>query len=129
MNKHWLDYVKSCYDLVIESEGSTNIILDHEVECYIVHLMANNFERTNIGEKAVALLMLEAMNHGKKNELQYVGDECLLIHSYPFKKQKWPSPTYYIDMGTIAYGMANHMMEKHFTKASKILNSIFCRLV
>ena len=128
MSKHWFDYVKSCYDLVVESEGSYGIILEHEVEAYIVHLMANNFQRTDIGTKAVAIQMMTAMGTGKQKDLLSVGDECLLIHSYPFKKQHWPTPTYYVDMGTTAYGMANHIMEQNFEPASKILNGIFRKI-
>jgi hypothetical protein len=128
MSKYWFDYVKSCYDLVVESEGMTDIVLEHDVEAYIVHLMANNFKRTDIGEQAIAIQMLSAMNTGNTKDLLHIGDECLLIHSYPLKQRRWPSPRYYIDMGTTAYGMANHIMETHFEPASKILNGIFRRI-
>ena len=128
MSKHWFDYVKSCYDLVLESEGTTGIILEHEVEAYIVHLLANNFTRTDIGTKIIAFEMLNAANSKNTKDFIKVGDECLLIQSYPIKKQKWPSQNYYIDMGTIAYGMANHIMENNFRSASKILNGIFNRI-
>lgn len=127
MNKYWFDYVKSCYDLVVESEGLTDLILEHEVEVYVVHLMANNFNRTDIGGRIISIELLEAMQSGNKERYKDVGDECLLIHSYPFKKQKWPSPTYYQEMGMIAYGYANHMMEEHFVPASKVLTAVFNR--
>lgn len=127
MSKYWFDYVKHCYDLVIESEGLTELILEHEVEAYVVHLMARNFERTDIGTQAVALSMMQALNSGGKDELVTVADECLLIHSYPFKKARWPSPTYYQDMGTTAYGLAGHIMEEHFVPAGRVLNAIFRR--
>lgn len=128
MSKYWFDYVKHCYDLVIESEGRTELILDHEVEAHVVHLMAKNFERTDIGNDAVAIKMLTVINTGKRSELVDVADECLLIHSYPFKKQRWPSPTYYQDMGTTAYGLAGHIMEEHFVPAGHVLNAIFRRM-
>lgn len=128
MSTYWLEYVKHCYDLVLESEGQNNLILEHEVEAYVVHLMARNFDRTNIGETAIALLMLEAWNKGNREEFLPIADECLLIHSYPFKKKRWPSPTYYQDMGTVAYGMAEHVMEQHFVPASRVLNAIFKRI-
>lgn len=127
MSKYWFDYVKHCYDLVVESEGHT-LILEHEVEAYVVHLMARNFERVDIGNQAIAIKMLEAVNKKQKQELIAVADECLLIHSYPFKRQRWPSATYYQDMGTIAYGMANHIMEEHFVPAGQVLNAIFKRV-
>jgi hypothetical protein len=127
MDKYWLDYVKHCYDLVIESEGLTDMILDHEVEAYVVHLMANNFKRTDIGQTAVAISMLEAVGTRDRKDLLRVADECLIIHSYPFKKNRWPSPTYYQDMGTTAYGLAGHIMEDHFVPAGHVLSAIFRR--
>lgn len=127
MSKYWFDYVKHCYDLVVESEGLTELVLDHEVEAYVVHLMARNFERTDIGTQAVALLMMQALNSGGKDSLVTVADECLLIHSYPFKRQRWPTATYYQDMGTTAYGLAGHIMEDHFVPAGRVLNAIFRR--
>jgi hypothetical protein len=128
MNNHWFDYVKSCYDLVLESEGFNNLILDHDVEAYIVHLMANNFQRTDIGNEAISIKMLLAMNTGKQKDFLNVADECLLIHSYPLKQRRWPTPTYYSEMGITAYGMAGHLMENHFESAGRILNSIFRKI-
>lgn len=127
--KHWLEYVKHCYDLVLESEGRVNLVLDHEVEAYVVHLMARNFQRTDIGQVAIAIKMMQALNTGGKDNLVEVADECLLIHSYPLKRQCWPSATYYRDMGTTAYGMADHIMEEHFVPAGRVLNGIFRRTV
>ena len=127
--KYWLDYVRHCYDLVLESEGRTDLILDHEVEAYVVHLMARNFERTDIGQVAVAIKMMQALNEGGKSSLVEVADECLLIHSYPLKRQRWPTATYYQDMGMTAYGMAGHIMEEHFIPAGRVLNAIFRRTV
>ena len=121
----WFDYVRSCYDLVVETEGKLNIMLEHDVEAYVVHLMANNFERTDIGVGIISITLLEAMQTGNRDRYKFVGDECLLIHSYPLKKQKWPSATYYQDMGMIAYGCAGHMMEDHFVPASKVLTAVF----
>jgi len=125
--QHWFDYVKSCYDLVIESEGFSDIILDNDIEAYVVHLMARNFQRTDIGEIAIALKMLEAVNSNERSNLLSVADECLLIHSYPFKRSRWPTKTYYIDIGTTAYGLAGHDMEQHFMPASRVLSAIFGR--
>ena len=84
----WFDYVKSCYDLVIETEGRLNVMLEHDVEAYVVHLMANNFERADIGTKIISIELMQAMQRGDKERYKNVGDECLLVHSYPFKKQR-----------------------------------------
>jgi hypothetical protein len=128
MSRYWLDYVKYCYDLVVESESRSDLVLDHEIEAHVVHLMARNFERTDIGNTAVAISLMQAINSGSKNNLVSVADECLLIHSYPFRQHRWPSATYYQDMGTTAYGLAGHIMEDHFVPASRVLHSIFRRI-
>lgn len=125
MHKYWFEYVKGCYDLVTESEGFTDLKLEHTVEAYVVHLMAKNFNRTDIGEKAVAIQLLEAVNNKNRANYLAVGDECLLIHSYPLKQHRWPNRTYYSEMGTVAYGLAGHEMEQHFDAAAKILSAIF----
>ncbi len=125
MSKYWLDYVKSCYDLVIESEKNTSIHLAHEIEAYIVHLMARSFERVDIGVNPVAIKMLEAVESLNEHQLLNIADECLLIHSYPLKRHRWPCDTYYMDIGTTAYGLAHHYMEHNFQIASLVLSEIF----
>jgi hypothetical protein len=112
----------------VESEGLTDLVLEQEVEAYVVHLMANNFQNNIIGNNAVAINMMHAMQTGKREDFLRVGDECLLIHSYPLRQNRWPTLTYYHDMGTSAYGMANHIMEEHFEPAGKVLNAIFRRI-
>jgi hypothetical protein len=120
---HWQEYVRAAYDLIIESEGLSSTFLDHEVEAYVVHLFAKNFNRTDIGDTPIAIQILSTSNY------QPIGDECLLINSFPLKKRRWPSNTYYIEMGTIAYGMANlTLMEKNFENASKVLHTVFKKI-
>ena len=123
----WVDYVKSCYDLVIESEGIAQTMLNEDTESYVVHLMARNFERTDIGSQPVALTMMAAVNSHNTQQLLAVADECLLIHSFPMRRHRWPSNTYYHDMGTTAYGLAAHAMEQHFGAAALIIHAIFNR--
>ncbi len=125
-DKYWFDYVKYCYDLVIESEGKSNLILSHDVEAYVVHLMAKNFNRLDIGDNPIGVQILEASNLGKYAYIA-AADECLLIQSFPIKKSKWPTNTYYLEMGAIAYGLAGHMMEKHVEPATRVMAGIFNR--
>jgi hypothetical protein len=128
MHNYWFEYRKAAYDLILESEGSTETYLDTEVESYVVHLFAKNFTRTNIGEMPVAIQILSAMKSSKN--YQPIADECLLINSYPLKKRRWPSETYYQDLGKIAYGMAHiELMEHNFVKASKVLHGVFVKMV
>jgi len=122
---HWQEYVRAAYDLIIESEGLSATFLDHEVEAYVVHLFAKNFNRKDIGQTPIAIQMLMA-----ESKYQPIADECLLIDSFPLKKKHWPTETYYRDMGQIAYGLANiEIMEKNFNAASKVLSTVFRRMI
>ncbi len=127
MYEHWHEYRKVAYDLILESEGQTATFLDNDVEAYIVHLFAANFNRTDIGENAIALQMLTAMQTSKN--YQPIGDECLLINSFPLRRRRWPTESYFRDMGQIAYGMANlPKMERDFESASKVLHTVFKKI-
>lgn len=107
----------------MESEGLSETYLDTEVETYVVHLLAKNFVKLNIDEEAIAIQILNGKDY------QHIGDECLLINSYPLKRRRWPTDTYYRDMGTIAYGMANiTVMESNFDDASRVLHNVFSRI-
>jgi len=129
MSAYWQDYVKAAYDLILESEGQTAVYLDNDVEQYVVHLFAKNFQRTDIGEQPIAIQMLEAVNGKQFDRYQTIADECLLIHSYPLKRRRWPTETYYLDMGTTAYGMANiEIMEHNFQTASQVLHTVFSKI-
>ena len=119
-------YIKAAYDLIMESESKTNTYLTDHVEEYIVLLFANNFQRTNIGEQAIAIKMLEAAQQKGTRHYKSIADECLLINSYPLKRKRWPSETYYVEMGTVAYGLANIAeMEENFEPASRVLHAVF----
>ena len=127
MYEHWHEYRKVAYDLILESEGQTATYLDNEVEAYIVHLFATNFNRTDIGDSPIAIQMLTAMQSTRN--YKPIADECLLINSFPLKKKRWPSDTYYRDMGQVAYGLANlSKMEHHFESASRVLHSVFKKI-
>ncbi len=120
------EYRKVAYDLILESEGLTTTYLDMS-RAYIVHLFAANFNRTDIGEQAIAIQMLTAMQTSKN--YQPIADECLLINSFPLRRKRWPTERYFCDMGQIAYHMANlPKMGQHFESASKVLHEVFKKI-
>lgn len=97
---YWMKYVSSCYDLVLEGEEEVNLKLNMDVQAHVVHLMAKNMDNFSVTGEPIAIKFLEAMNIKKnKEDFIIIGDECLLIHSFPVKFSKWPNPHYYKDMG------------------------------
>lgn len=124
--KHWEAYVKASYELVMETEQKQALILDHELEAYIVHVIARNFERTDIGSEPIATQIMQAMMHKDHPQMRKLADECLLIDSYPMRRHSWPSDDYYRQMGVMAYNfVGNNVLSNNFQLASKILRLMF----
>ena len=78
----------------------------HDLEAYLVHLFAHYLDKPNVnteplGVKLMASNMLPTSQ--RKHILKEVGDECLIINSMEWGKPKWPSNSYYADLGTTAY--------------------------
>lgn len=104
--QHWMTYVRYSYEVVLEAESRVCVNLDHDTEAYLVHLVARYFDKPKFNEEPVAIKMMEGMNKPveiKKDMLQRVGDQCLLVHSLELNKRRWPSNSYYQDMGQLAY--------------------------
>lgn len=107
--KHWQSYIRASWELVMEAEGRVQDFLESDVEAFLVHTMARNFENTRIWEDPVAITMLQARQASRsqrKETMQKIGEECLFIDAWQLKQRRWPSPTYFRDMGSMAFGYA-----------------------
>ena len=134
---NWQDYVRASYDIVIYAEPNVQPKLDETLESYLVHMLARNFLGHSFGEKPVAISFLESSSlpgYQKKQAMSSLGDECLYISGFGLKKNKWPSKTYYSNMGSMAYGYAaisllpmdplySHL-ENNFTLLEKVIQQI-----
>ena len=105
MTAHWMTYVKHSYDIIMEAEQRALVNLEHELEAYLVHTFARYMERPNIAEEPVALQLMESMQKTgelRRQHLERVAEECLLIDGLGLKKSRWPTLGYYADMGQLA---------------------------
>jgi hypothetical protein len=103
--QHWMEYVKASYEIVMMAESRANICLEHEIEAYTVHTLARHMCTPNIPSDAIAIKIMTAMNSSlqlKKAQLQTIAEECLLIDGLQLNTRRWPSKTYYRDMGRLA---------------------------
>lgn len=137
MTTDWRHYVSASYNIVAAAETNLKPKLDQTLEAYLVHLLAKHFREHSFGSKPVAISLMESMNlpgMQKKQALAEVGDECLFISGFEYNKSKWPSASYYQDIGTMAYGYAyiatnpkdvlySHL-EENFTTLKKVLSNI-----
>lgn len=105
----WQHYVKASYEMVVIAEPNVQPELDETLESYVVHLLARNFREHSFGEKPVAITLMESMSlpgYQKRQSMAMLGDECLFIAGFEMKKRRWPSNSYYHDVGAMAYGYA-----------------------
>lgn len=103
--QNWMTYVKASYEIILLGESKSNINLEHEVEAYIVHTVARYMEKPNIPTDTIAVKMLKSLeknNAHKKENLQEIAEECILIDGLELNMNRWPTKNYYRDMGKLA---------------------------
>jgi hypothetical protein len=131
---NWDTYVRESYDLIKHAETELTVTLSEQVEAYLVHLFAHFMDKPLVNTVPVCVKLLTATTLPttiKKEVFKSVGDECLLINSMEWGSHRWPSKTYYAEMGQMAYmnrAYTNHPVEElydelatEFFTATKIL--------
>jgi len=105
--KYWMDYVKASYEVILYGEEKSGINLEHEIEAFVVHTFARYMENPRIPTDAIAIQLMESLNKTgeiRKQHLQKVAEECILIDGLDLNCKKWPSQNYFVDMGKVALG-------------------------
>jgi len=103
---NWEVYVRESYELIKEAEHKLTVNLDHNVEAYIVHLFAHFIDKPKINTEPLGIKLLSSNQlpvKQRKTVLKEVGDECLLINAMEWGKSRWPSSSYYQQLGQTAY--------------------------
>jgi hypothetical protein len=103
---NWDIYVRESYDIVRRAECELTVNLAHEIEAYVVHLFAYYLDKPLVNTEPICIKLLESNTKPvtqRKQILKEVGDECLLINAMEWGKNRWPSDSYYADMGQMAY--------------------------
>jgi len=134
---HFMTYVKNAYELILSAEGRAHVNLDQELEAWLVHTLARHFENPHIPSDAAAISLMTAMQmigENRKLALQRVAEECLLIQGFRWNNHRWPSKTYYIDMGQMALGYRAYCsrppekyyehIAQNFPVISRVLNNL-----
>lgn len=103
--KHWMTYVKASYEVIMIAEDRAKVVLDEEVEAFVVHTFARYMEQPNIPTDAIAIKMMNTVNESgeiKKQHLQQIAEECILIDGLELNSRRWPTKNYFSDMGKLA---------------------------
>jgi hypothetical protein len=133
--KHFLTYVKHSYEVILEAEAKLSVNLEHDTEAYMVHLFARYLDKPLINQDPICIRMMSGANlptAQKKTTLLHAAEECLLINGLELAKSRWPTNTYYVDLGKIAYDQLAYTQRppdefyihvaSNFMLLSKILN-------
>jgi len=103
---NWEVYVRESYDIIRRAENELTVTLEHNIEAYLVHLFAHYLDKPTVNTDPVGIKLLASNTlpvPQRKQVLKEVGDECLMVHSMEWGKHRWPSDTYYADLGQMAY--------------------------
>lgn len=136
---NWETYVRESYQLIKEAEQSLTVTLEHNVEAYIVHLFAHFLDKPAVNTEPLGVKLMASAAlpvPQRKQILKEVGDECLLINAMEWNKRRWPSSSYYADLGVSAYMTRAYVvrppedifdnLSTEFQTATKILRK--CRI-
>lgn len=137
MMRHWQEYVRASYEVIMVAEERSQINLEHEVEAFVVHTFARYMEQPNIPTDAIAIKMMTATTakgDKRKKQFEQIAEECLLIDGLELNSRRWPSARYYRDMGRLALEhrawtdrppeLFYERVASQFDKLSEVLHSV-----
>lgn len=92
-------------DTIRHAEDRCSVLLDRELEAYLVSLLVQYTHKPEIVKQAFAVAFLEAQKMRDNNSLQQVGDQCLLFAGlFPHAaEKKLVKISYFVDLGRSAY--------------------------
>jgi hypothetical protein len=99
----WQPYLRASWELVMESEGKSQVFLDPEIEAYLVHAMARHFRDTTFPPDIVCLEFTRART---RDDYRHIGDSCLFVDAWDVRRARLVERRYYEKMGQIAYACA-----------------------
>lgn len=128
---NWEPFIKASWQLVMESEGKTQIYLKEDLEAYLVHMMARSMSDPGIPPDIICTEFIGAKS---KEDFRRIGDSCLFIDAWNVRRAKTVAQDYYENMGRIAYSYAairskptDELFEtvaKNFSFLSKVLKGV-----
>jgi len=128
--QHWMTYVKHSYEVILAAEVAACVNLDPEIEAFTVHMFARHMENPLLNKEPIAIKLMEAMSiegEAKKITLTKIAEECILIDGLKLNKAKWPSSSYFVDMGQLALGYRTYSErppEMFYDRVARQFNTI-----
>lgn len=116
--------------LVSEAEHKEQLVLDHELESYLVFLLMRFTERAEFADSILALDFLSTLKtsgNTRHDLLRDVGDKCLLYAGlFPRRAEKRHVPfRYFVDLGQMAYSTLSDLQHEQLAPLYKALTEGF----
>lgn len=107
---HW-------HELVQDAEKDCHQQLGEELESYLVFLLMRFMRKTEISQSVMAeryLRGIQLQGAERNQELQEIGDECLLFSGFfpKIARKRRVSVQYYVELGRSAYDQLSSVMRK-----------------
>ena len=128
----WQPFIKASWELVVQAEGRTEVVLEDDLEAYLVHLMARNFRNTRLPPEIICLEFPQAKT---PEDFRQIGDSCLFIDAWDVRRARLVSRDYYERMGQLAYGSAAlasrprepffERVAREFSVLSRVLRGVY----
>lgn len=121
-------YTEAFYDVIKDTQSRTGYDLPEHIEAYIVMLLSNYIERSDIPPDTTFAEMFCTLRNTQ--QAKQLGDTCLIVAgAFPLYKQRYGiSRKYYTDIGSTSYEMASNMnselfplLAKHFVFLSQFI--------
>ncbi len=100
---NWQPYIRASWEIVMECERRSSVLLDDELEAYLVHMMARNFRRQDFPPEIVCLEFTRART---SEDFRQIGDSCLFVDAWDVRRARLVGRDYYEKMGQTAYAYA-----------------------
>ncbi len=122
------------HDLVKEAEAFNGIILDEELESYLVFLLMRYTEQPDLASKVMALEYLHgSQTNGseRQEKMRDVGDQCLLFSGlFPKRaERRRVKISYYVALGQTAYQNVSDLTQSAMAAMFNNLANSFVQLM
>jgi len=128
--------VAEWYELVKEAESTSGLVVNEELESYLVNLLVRFMDKPEIAGAVLGLDYLQAeqqQGRGRSDVLRQVGDQCLLYSGlYPERAERRRCRiSYFVELGQLSYASAANQAQKdsEIALVLKLLCVRFVRLM
>ncbi len=114
---NWQPYIRASWEIVMEGESRSRLVLDDELEAYLVYMVARNFRNRDFPPDVICLEFNRART---ADDFRQIGDSCLFVDAWDVRRARLVDADYYEKLGQAAFAYA--------AAASRPIDELFNRI-